>query len=74
MIYKVMVYTYYDIGLKGDREKLKEYQKIRSNVYHKTRKDFLNAQLGWPKKVILLLLYHFPCVYPIFKKVFDMRG
>lgn len=74
MVYKVMVYSYYDIGLKGDREKLKEYQKIRSNVYHKTRKDFLNSQLGWPKKVILLLLYHFPCVYPIFKKVFDMRG
>ncbi len=74
MLYKVMVYTHYDTKRKGDKDLFRRCKQLRSSIYKETKDDFMRCGLSQSKKMLLMLLYNVPAVYPIFKKVFEMKS
>ena len=74
MIYKVMVYTLYDIKRKGDKKRYKRYKDIRFSIYQETKMEFMKCGLSRFKKAMLLLLFNCPRLTPIFRIVFEMKS
>lgn len=74
MLYKVMVYTHYDTKRKGDKDLYRRCKSLRSSIYQETKNDFLKCGLSQSKKMLLMLLYHVPAIYPVFKSVFELKS
>lgn len=74
MLYKVMVYTHYDTKRKGDKDLHRRCKSLRSSIYQETKNDFLKCGLSQSKKMLLMLLYHVPAIYPVFKSVFELKS
>lgn len=73
MLYKVMVYTYYDVQRKGDKNLIQSCKSIRSSIYKETKSEFLKCGLSRSKKMMLMLLYHMPVAYPLFRSAFELK-
>ena len=67
-----MIYTHYDIKNKGDKELLRRCKNLRASIYKDTKNEFMKCGLSRSKKMMLLMLYHLPVMYPIFKRAFEL--
>lgn len=68
-IYKVMLYTRHEVKSQN-KELLSRSNTICKAVYRETKDDLMKSELGWAKKLVLLLCYRFPLLYSLMRKCY----